>query len=67
MLIKTTLEKDEQVTRHIESLRPSKMKAENYEVGTKERRDHTIETTRINQRGFRKTSRCDASEEKLNA
>ena len=40
-----TGEKDEQVTRHIESLRPSKMKAENYEVGTKERRDHTIETT----------------------
>ena len=40
-----TGEKDEQVTRHIESLRPSKMKAENYGVGTKERRDHTIETT----------------------
>ena len=40
-----TGEKDEQVTRHIESLRPSKMKAENFEVGTKERRDHTIDTT----------------------
>jgi len=40
-----TGEKDEEVVKQIESLRPSKMKAENYEVGTKARRDHTIETT----------------------
>ena len=40
-----TGEKDEEVIKQIESLRPSKMKAENYEVGTKARRDHTIETT----------------------
>ena len=40
-----TGEKDEEVIKQIESLRPSKMKSENYEVGTKARRDHTIETT----------------------
>ena len=40
-----TGEKDEEVVKQIESLRPSKMKAENYEVGTKERRNHTLETT----------------------